>query len=225
MAIDGSSFNQNKLMNGSLQDVLLKDYQEMRTEIRLYVNKFYLLMSAVFAILSAGIFKTKPDEGSIIFVLTPYIVAGLIGFISMVTFYVNKIAGYVKCIEFRLSKIYGADMPRDPSDTLKSSTPLAPIFWESFYADTGMNRNSGKQLGSLHGVAFVAMCVPASILLSFIIYMGAASIQSVALRVLYVISSVVVLTASGYVFWLINTKTRAIVQILNGQLFSKYTSD
>lgn len=59
-----------------LEQILLKEYDCMRNEIRLYINKYYLGLTAILGIFTAGIFKNNiGKEGAFIFIWIPFIIA------------------------------------------------------------------------------------------------------------------------------------------------------
>ncbi|MFA5846655.1 MAG: hypothetical protein WC855_07100 [Thermodesulfovibrionales bacterium] len=211
--------------------ILLKDYETMREEIRLYIGKFYLGLSAIFAILSAGAFQNSPDHGSFLYLLTPFIIAGLVGFMSMVTFYVNKVAGYIRFLEWRLCAEYGCSLPSDKKR--RSLSKLAPILWESFYADIGMDRDVGRQLKAIHGKAFIMMILPVLVIISAAImggYNEAKKWQFVcspelALGWPYVIFASLTVAVSFYIFWFVNTRTRAVTVSVNDELKGEYQNE
>lgn len=212
-------------------EILLKDYEIMREEIRLYIGKFYLGLSAIFAILSAGAFKDSPANGGFLYLLTPFIIAGLVGFMSMVTFYVNKVAGYIRFLEWRLAAEYGRSLP--PDKKITSLSRLAPIFWESFYADIGMDRDAGRQLKAIHGKAFIMMSLPVMVIISASImggYYEAEKWRSLCFPKLdlglpYVFFASLTVALSFYVFWFVNTKTRAVTVNVNDNLKSEYLNE
>lgn len=144
-------------MDNVLLEMLIKEYDIMRSEIRLYINKFYLALTAVLAIFTAGLFKNNPENGGFIYIWIPYIIAGLVGFMSMVTFFINKTAGYVRLIERRIARIFGTKPPSKNETSLNGNAKLAPMFWESYYADISMERDQGNQLKSIFAFPIAAM--------------------------------------------------------------------
>ncbi|EHP84191.1 hypothetical protein GeomeDRAFT_3196, partial [Geobacter metallireducens RCH3] len=144
-----------------LREVLLKEYDTMRTEIRLYIGKYYIAITLIYTILSAGLLKENPTENNgMIYIWIPYIIAAIIGFMTMITFYVSKMVGYVRLIELRIAKSFGTEPPQNKAAVPKKIL-LAPLFWESTYADIDMNRDSGRQLVSPFFLSVSVMVISA----------------------------------------------------------------
>ncbi|MFT5047397.1 MAG: hypothetical protein ACI8UP_004394, partial [Porticoccaceae bacterium] len=131
-------------------DILLKEYAIMRSEVRMYINKQYLALTAILAILTAGVFKSDSTESGTTFIWIPFVVAAIICFMGIVTFLINKTAGYVRLIEWRINQLYETDFPSD-AESFESKQYLAPMLWEGHYADIGMDRDKGHQISSVFG--------------------------------------------------------------------------
>ena len=43
-------------------NILMKDYEVMRSEIRMYIGKYYLALTAIIALLTAGVFKENENK-------------------------------------------------------------------------------------------------------------------------------------------------------------------
>lgn len=124
-------------------EILLKDYEVMRTELRLYIDKQYLAVAVARGVITYGIFNTNAEARSFSFTFIPYIFSGLIGFLSMTEFFITKTAGYVRLIEHRIAKLMQTepfDAGRQPE---KHQGRLPPLLWESYYADKGIEREKG----------------------------------------------------------------------------------
>ena len=76
-------------------EILLKEYSVMREEICLYINKYYIALTAILAIFTAGIFQNAQSKSNLVYIWIPYLVSGIFGFMTIVTFFINKMAGYV----------------------------------------------------------------------------------------------------------------------------------
>jgi hypothetical protein len=149
--------------------ILMKEYDVMRNEIRLYINKYYIAITAILGIFSAGIFKSSPGESGFTFIWVPYIIAGILGFMALVSSFINKTAGYVRHIEWRINRIQSEKTAAD-QDTADVRQGL--LLWESFYADYGMNRDSGRQFASLFTWALVSFGLVGIAILSIVISFG-----------------------------------------------------
>jgi hypothetical protein len=204
-------------------EILLKEYDVMRNEIRLYINKYYLAMTVILGIFTAGIFKSSPGESGFTFIWVPYIVSGILGFMTIVSFFINKTAGYVRHIEWRINKIQSnATSGGQENEDLRRGL----LLWESFYADYGMNRDSGGQFSSLFAWALVAFGFASVAMLSIVITFSYEEVRKwefiycswASPAMLFLFSSISSLAVSIYSYWRVNTKVREEVRTLNKQL-------
>lgn len=209
-------------MNEQLE-ILLKEYDVMRTEIRLYINKYYLAMTVILGIFTAGIFKSSPEQSGFTFIWVPYIVAGILGFMTIVSFYINKTAGYVRHIEWRINRIQSKATAADQEP---ENVRQGLLLWESFYADYGMNRDSGGQFSSLFAWALAAFGFASVAMLSIVITFGYEEASKwkftwcswASPAMLFLLSSIIFLAVSIYSYWRVNTKVREEVRKLNKEL-------
>jgi len=207
-------------------EVLLKEYEVMRTEVRLYINKYYLALTAILGIFTTGIFKSSPNETGFTFIWVPYIVAGILGFMTLVTFFINKTAGYVRYLESRINQLTITPI-EDLSSSEKSSTPRGLLLWETFYADYGMERDSGKQFASLFTWALIAFVLAGVSMLALVINFGYQEAQKLKLSCMWITSGGLFLTTSitivlfaVFSYWWVNTKVRQEVRKLNNKLLA-----
>lgn len=202
-------------------DILLKEYDIMRAEIRMYINKQYLALTAILAILTAGIFKSDPLTGGYIFVYIPFLVSGIIGFLSVVSFFVNRNAGYVRILEQRINKMYNTYFPYE-SD-VNNKKELALLFWENYYADVGMDRDDGNQLRSVFGIAISIIALTAIVSILIVIRNGFIYLEkdNGFYAVLYASSSVISLALSSYSYQYLNTEIRRKVREKNDNILNK----
>lgn len=211
-------------------EILLKEYDVMRNEIRLYINKYYIAMTAILGIFSAGIFKANPGESDFTYIWVPYIVAGILGFMALVSFFINKTAGYVRYIEWRINSI---QEKKSASDSATEDVRRGLMLWESFYADYGMNRDTGGQFSSLFTWALIAFGLGGFAMLSMIITFGYEEAQKweftkcscITPAVLFLVSSIITLAVSIYSYWRVNTKVREKVRELNKELASLHVNE
>ena len=200
-------------------DVLLKEYDLMRAEVRMYINKQYLALTAILAILTAGVFKADPSTDGFVFIWIPFVVSGIISFIAMVSFFINKTAGYIRLIEERINRLYFTESPNE-SSTIDENSKLAPLFWESYYADIGMARDKGLQFKSIFGSPLLAMAAAGLITLIFVMKSGYVEIAKTnsVWAMIYLLASFAVLAGSAYSFWYVNTNVRKKVKEINKKL-------
>ena len=59
-------------------DVLLKDHESLRAEIRLYIDKQYLAVIVALGVITYGVFSTNETTRGIAFIFMPYIIAALV---------------------------------------------------------------------------------------------------------------------------------------------------
>jgi len=211
-----------------LKDVLLKEYDTMRSEIRMYINKYYIAITLIYTILSAGLLKNDlTKNGGIIYIWIPYIIAAIIGFMTMITFFISKIAGYIRLLELRISKIFGT-IPPDIKSPLKAKLLLAPLFWESTYADIDIERDRGRQLISPFFISISIMVVSALVALSIIMYYGyqIASKHQFTMLLnaghIYLLTSTLLLIAAIALFPIVNTIIRRKTIAINNTLVAKF---
>lgn len=202
-------------------DILLKEYDIMRAEIRMYINKQYLALTAILAILSAGIFKSDPLTGGYIFVYIPFLVSGIIGFLSVVSFFVNRNAGYVRILEQRINVMYNTYFPYE-SD-INNKKELALLFWENYYADIGMDRDDGNQLRNVFSIAISIIALTAFVSILIVIKNGFTYLaqDNNLYAVLYVSSSIMSLVLSSYSYQYLNTEIRRKVREKNNNILNK----
>lgn len=204
-------------------EILMKEYDVMRNEIRLYINKYYIAMTVILGIFSAGIFKSSPGESDFTFIWIPYIIAGILGFMALVSFFINKTAGYVRLIEWRINRIQSKETAADPET---EDVRRGLLLWESFYADYGMNRDSGRQFASLFAWALVAFGLAGVAMLSIVITFGYEEARKwvftgcscISPATVFLFSSIIILAVSIYSYWRVNTKVREEVRKLNEEL-------
>jgi hypothetical protein len=204
-------------------EILLKEYDVMRNEIRLYINKYYIAMTAILGIFSAGIFKSSPGESGFTFIWVPYLVAGSLGYMTLVSFFINKTAGYVRYLEWRINRIQLDEAAEDikPKDMRRGL-----LLWESYYADYGMNRDSGRQFSSLFTWALAPLGLVGIAMLCVVIVLGHEEAKKwefttcscISPAVLFFVSSIIFLAVSIYSYWRVNTKVREEVRKLNKEL-------
>lgn len=212
-----------------LKDVLLKEYDIMRSEIRLYIGKYYIAITLIYTILSAGLLKVDPvQSGGIVYIWIPYIIAAIIGFMTMITFYVSKMVGYVRLLEFRMANIFGTVTPTN-SESVQKNILLAPLFWESAYADIDMNRDKGKQLTSPFFLSILVMVISAFAALSIIMFSG----YQVATKYIifgkdiagcfYLITSILLLILAIALFPVVNTTVRRrTIDVVNSAFITNF---
>ncbi|XCN72666.1 MAG: hypothetical protein Q3M24_20605 [Candidatus Electrothrix aestuarii] len=202
-------------------DILLKEYDIMRAEIRMYINKQYLALTAILAILTAGIFKSDPLTGGYIYVYIPFIVSGIIGFLSVVSFFVNRNAGYVRILEQRINSMYNTCFPYE-SD-INNKKELALLFWENYYADVGMDRDDGNQLRSVFGIAISIIAITSIISILIVIRNGFIYLaqDNSFYAVLYASSSVMSVALTSYSYQYLNTEIRRKVREKNNNILNK----
>ena len=63
---------------------------------------------------------------------------------GMITFFVNKTGSYVELIEHRLADLTDTEIPYNSACEAPGKRLLAPIIWESYYADIGLERDARK---------------------------------------------------------------------------------
>lgn len=214
-------------MDDQLQ-VLLKEYDVMRTEIRLYINKYYLALTAILGIFSAGIFKSAANGSGFTYIWVPYLVAGILGFMALVTFFINKTAGYVQFIEWRINTLEEGATTGDqvPPVAGNDSLPHGLLLWETFYADYGMGRDSGRQFKSLFTWALVGFLLAGSAMLAIVIAFGYEEAKKWSFELPYwltpprffLCSSISFLLIAAFAYWWVNTKVRDEVRKLNAKL-------
>lgn len=211
-------------------DILMKEYEIMRTEIRMYIGKYYMALTAILAIVSAGVFRSEPDRVGFIWIYIPYLIAAIIGFMSMVTFYVNKTAGYVRLIEERINNHFNTsidalDVVNEsralPNDWVPQSMPI--LLWENFYADVAMLRDKGQQIKSLHILSYIAIALGGIAILVTLIGAGCTEANKwevfgmpcIVTSSLHGIMSFLSIGVAGYFFWYIQTRVRKTAIKLN----------
>jgi hypothetical protein len=155
-----------------IHDIFLKEYEVMRAEIRLYINKLYLGLSVIVGLLTLGIFKSNPKEAGFICLWIPYVITGVVGYMTMVSFFINKTAGYVRLLEHRIARMHNTIIPVDTNLSRKIIFPLSPMFWESFYADYNMKRDTGEVFKSLYMIALNGMIIGGLIMIGFVVSLG-----------------------------------------------------
>lgn len=212
-------------MNRYIINILMKDYDVMRSEIRLYINKFYLGLTAILGILTVGIFQQS--DNSMVYLCVPYAVASLIGFLAMVSFFVNKTAGYVSLIEHRIARMTDTHIPSHKLTSTSKITRLSPIFWESYYADIGMERDLVNHFSSLFSLPIAAILVPSTIMLTIIIHLGFQEISSYSLPYAwtYCGTSVGSLLIAGVFFTISGKNVRSMLINLNSNLLEAYNDN
>ncbi len=223
-------------MENELLESLIKEYEIMRTEVRLYINKYYIGLAAIFgSIISGGIFQNKSEYGGLIYIWIPYVIAGIMGYMAMVTFFINKTAGYVRLIEQRIDRIFHASPPNKMGIAKEEKPFLAPFFWESYYADLGMDRDIGRHFKSIFKFPLVAIGISALSALIMVIshgcneaskwhiYVPSLFILSSSMTVIiYLLTSVILLIISSYLFWKVNFETRKMIIRVNSELLEFY---
>lgn len=227
-------------MENKLQDIFLTEYETMRSEIRLYINKLYLGLSVITGLITFGVFKDSPEKGGFIYVWIPYIISATIGFMTMVSFFVNKTAGYVRLLEHRLARMYNTTIPSEANLQGRTAFHLAPIFWESFYADYNMKRDVGQTLRSLYFGGIAGMILAGLIMLCIVLNFGyqeaikwdiialyrpAAKPPYIITGVAYLISAFLSVASSGFLYWWVGTTNRGKLIEVNKSLLSKLGSD
>ena len=75
-------------------------------------------------------------------------------------------------IESRINRIYKLEplKPLLPEEKQNSRLPL--LLWESYYADFGMNRDSGRQFSSLFGMGLFSFLLSVGVMLGVVILFG-----------------------------------------------------
>lgn len=212
-------------------EILLKEYDVMRNEIRLYINKYYIAMTAILGIFSAGIFKANPGESGFTYIWVPYIVAGILGFMALVSFFINKTAGYARYLEWRINRIQGKQTAT--ADGEAEDVRRGLMIWESFYADYGMNRDTGGQFSSLFTWALVAFGLGGIAMLGIVITFGYQEAQKwefarcsyISPAMLFLVSSIIILAVSIYSYLRVNTKVREEVRKLNKVLAALHVDE
>lgn len=211
-----------------LKDILLKEYDAMRNEIRMYINKYYIAITLIYTILSAGLLKIDPSQGSgIIYIWIPYIIAAIIGFMTMITFFVSKTAGYIRLIEYRVSKLFGT-VPPVLKSPIEEKILLAPMFWESTYADISHNRDKGRQFTSPFFISVLVMFISGIVALGIIMYFGyqVASKHTFMLTLnggyVYLITSILLLGMAISLFPIVNTYIRRKTIEVNETFITKF---
>ena len=190
-------------------EILLKEYTIMRSEVRMYINKQYLALTAILAILTAGVFKSDSTAAGTTFIWIPFVVAAIVCFMGLVTFLINKTAGYVRLIEWRINQLYQTDFPNS-RETHESKQYLAPMLWEGHYADIGMDRDKGQQISSVFGGPTSVLFVAAAIATIGILIVGfgqASNLHPVA-GWFYMILALVILIWSVFTLVWTNTNVR-----------------
>lgn len=104
----------------------------------MYINKQYLALTAILAILTAVVFKSDSTDTGTTFIWIPFVVAAIVCLMRLVTFLINKTAGYVRLIEWQLNQLYDSDFPGVREDS-EFKQFLAPMLWEGHYADNRLN--------------------------------------------------------------------------------------
>jgi len=207
-----------------VRDILLKEYDTMRTEVRMYINKLYLSLTAILGIITAGIFRGDPRENGFVYIFIPFIVSGIIAFMSVVTFFINKTAGYIRLIEQRINRIYGTTSPVQHSQQIDSSSFLAPLIWESFYADLALERDQARQLKSVFAFPLIVFIVIGALSLAIVIKYGLDEClkhgQFAGWAYLFLSSLCLYLAPRGYM--LVNTNVRRITMEVNAELMQAY---
>lgn len=211
-----------------LKDVLLKEYDTMRTEIRMYINKYYIAITLIYTILSAGLLKIDPTQnGGMIYIWIPYIIAAIIGFMTMITFFVSKMAGYIRLIELRISSIFGT-LPPGIKSSLETKLLLAPLFWENTYADIDIDRDKGRQLISPFFISILIMFISGLVALGIIMYFGYQTASKHQFTVilngghLYLTTSTFLLLAAIALFPIVNTTIRRKTIKVNNALMANF---
>lgn len=216
-------------------EILMKEYDIMRTEIRMYISKFYMALTAMLAIVTAGVFKSEPERVGFIWIYIPYLISAIIGFMTMVTFFVNRNAGYVRLIEERINNIFSTSASAlqilncggaPPIDWKPQPLPL--LFWENFYADVAMDRDKGRQLKALHAVSYIAILVGGGAVLAILIGIGCAEAKKWEIlgmpcfltSILHGALSFISLSLAGYCFWYVQTMVRKTTIKINKDILS-----
>ena len=214
--------------NEMLKDVLLKEYDTMRAETRMYINKYYIAITLIYTILSAGLLKIDPTQsGGMIYVWIPYIIAAIIGFMTMITFFISKMVGYIRFIEFRIANIFDT-VPPDIKPSFDEKLFLAPLFWESTYADIGIDRDHGKQFRSAFFISILVMFISGIVALGIIMYFGyqVASKNQFTANFngghIYLLTSILLLVAAIALFPIVNTSIRRKTIKFNNVLMANF---
>ncbi len=200
--------------------VLLKDHESMRAEIRMYINKYYFALTAIISLITIGLFQSK--ENQIVYIWIPYAVSALMGFLSMVDFFVNKAAGYVSLLEKRLAVYTNTGYPSCPLDRTR---PLALIFWESYYADKGLGRDENSFV-NIFALPVTFILVPSFVMVGIIVNKGHYLIMkdSPGWEWYYTISSCIVLLFSCLSLIITNRIVRDMTRRLNSSILSAHNS-
>lgn len=208
-------------------DILLKDYESMRAEIRLYIDKQYLAVIVILSLITYGLFSTNDTTRGFAFLFTPFLIAGLVGFLAMVEFFISKTAGYIRMIETRIGIIFGNNSLENEDIFEKYEISLPPIFWESFYADKGIGRDKGDQHKSLFirwGVGLLSLAI--IVMYVMVLFFGVSEAQkwqilgfpSWVSTIAYISASLVALGASVFMLRQAPTRTRNFTVELNKKL-------
>ncbi|MBF0555921.1 MAG: hypothetical protein HQK96_15460 [Nitrospirae bacterium] len=159
---------------------------------------------------------------------------------TMVSFFINKTAGYVRLLEHRLARKYDTNIPNETNIHDKTAVYLAPMFWESFYADYNMRRDEGKTFNSLFFFAIVLMIFPGLIMLCIIMNFGyqeaikwdilalfrsTAKPPCIITGVAYLITASLSVVSAGYLYWWVGTANRQKIIAINELLLAKMESD
>lgn len=194
-----------------------------------------MALTAILAIVTAGVFKSEPEKVGFIWIYIPYLIAAIIGFMTMVTFFVNRNAGYVRLIEERINNILSTSASAlqilNNEGGIPANwkpQPLPILFWENFYADVAMNRDQGQQLKALHAVSYIAILVGGIAISAIIIAIGCTeankwSILTLPYRftvILHCLMSVISFLVSGFCFWYVQTRVRKTTIKLNHTILS-----
>lgn len=218
--------NNKPIPRDQLKDILMKEYDLMRAEVRMYIQKLYLALTAILAIITAGVFKADPIDGGFVYIWIPFVVAGIIAFMSVVTFYINKTAGYIKLVEQRINLIYGTVLPVfNNSEPMESRPRLALLLWESFYADIALERDNARQLRSSFAFPLIVLMTVGIISISLVLSFGileCLKISELAAYIYFCLAAFVLyLSARGYIH--INTTIRNITTNINRNIMAQYT--
>lgn len=200
-------------------DIFIKDYEVMRSEIRLYINKSYLIWAGIFAIIIYGIFKQESGNSAFIIIIIPYLISCIFGYMSMVMFNINKTAGYIRFLEERINRMFGTTSLSVSNSMHGNHLPL--LLWENYYADIGMDRDIGNQLKSYYIKAIFAMVCFGSLSLLFIIIRGYI-LLGIYWGAIHFVASLGSIFVAVYLMLKTDTDIRSTVREVNKKLLAEY---
>jgi flagellar biosynthesis protein FliQ len=209
-----------------LLNVLLKDLELMRAEIRMYIEKQYLVVLISIGVLTYGIFNSNSSARNFSFLFIPFIVSGTMGFLAFLTHWINKTAGYVRLLEKRIEQLF-KDSQGDRGISGRPSAALPPIFWETVYSDFAYNRDKGTQMRSLHGrLALRPMSIGIFVVLIIVVSFGITEALKWSIlgmpqymsAILYVLASIAAISYSYIMLNQATTMTRKMTIVANEEL-------